>query len=100
MRRTVDVMSADDHGPPARSTGRAWLLYTMLRMLVFVGTAGFFALFGLNGFPLLLLALLVSSIVSLFVLRRQRTALVAAQAARTERRAAEREAIRARLDES
>lgn len=100
MRRTVDVMSADDHAPPARSTSRAWLLYTLLRMLVFVGTAGLFAIVGMNGFPLLLLALLVSSIVSLFVLRPQRAALIAAQAARTERRAAEREAMRARLDDS
>ena len=79
---------------------RIWLTYTALRMVVFIGTAGFFAIFGLNGFPLLLIALLVSSIVSLFVLRPQRAALVQAQAARTERRAAERESMRARLDES
>jgi hypothetical protein len=82
-----------------RGTGRALLIYSGLRMLVFVGTAGFFAIFGLNGFPLLLVALLVSSIVSLIVLRPQRAVLVAAQAARTERRASERESLRARLDE-
>ena len=76
------------------------LVYTLLRMLVFVGTAGFFAIFGMNGFPLLLLALLVSSILSLLVLRPQRAVLVAAQAARTQRRRAERETLRARLDES
>lgn len=99
MRRTLDVMSADQPAP-ATSTGKAWLLYTVLRILVFVGTAGLFAIFGLNGFPLLLVALLVSSIVSLFVLRPQRAALVAAQAARSERRTAERESMRARLDES
>jgi len=79
---------------------RAWLVYTVLRLVVFIGTAGLFAIFGLNGFPLLLLALLVSSIVSLVVLRPQRSALVAAQLARRERRTAEREALRARLDES
>ena len=79
---------------------KPWLVYTALRMLVFLGTAGFFAIFGMNGFPLLLVALLVSSIVSLFVLRSQRVAVVAAQAARSERRAAERESLRARLDES
>ena len=78
---------------------KIWLTYTALRLLVFFGTAGFFAIFGLNGFPLLLVSLLVSSIVSLIVLRPQRAALVAAQVARTERRAGERESVRARLDE-
>jgi hypothetical protein len=80
--------------------GKPWLIYTALRFVVFFGTAGLFAIFGLNGFPLLLVALLVSSIVSLIVLRPQRAALVQAQVARTERRAAERESLRARLDES
>jgi hypothetical protein len=79
---------------------KPWLLYTALRFVVFLGTAGFFAIFGLNGFPLLFVALLVSSIVSLFVLKRQRAAVVAAQVARSERRAAERESLRARLDET
>ena len=86
--------------PSARPARHVLLLYTGLRFLVFIGTAGFFAIFGLNGFPLLLVALLVSSIVSLLVLRPQRAALVAAQAERMERRAAEREALRARLDET
>jgi hypothetical protein len=79
---------------------KIWLTYTALRLVVFFGTAGFFAIFGLNGFPLLLVALLVSSIVSLIVLRPQRAALVQAQLARTERRSAAREAMRSRLDES
>jgi Na+/H+ antiporter NhaC len=79
---------------------KPWLVYTALRFVVFLGTAGFFAIFGINGFPLLLAALLVSSIVSLVVLKPQRAALVAAQVARTERRAAERESMRARLDET
>jgi hypothetical protein len=76
-----------------------WVIYTALRLLVFVGTAGLLVIFGLNGFPLLIVALLVSSIVSLVVLRPQRAVLVAAQAARSEQRAAERQALRARLDE-
>jgi UPF0716 family protein affecting phage T7 exclusion len=78
---------------------KAWLIYTALRVLVFVGTAGFFAVFGLNGVPLLILALLVSSIISLLVLRPQRAAVVAAMAARSEQRAAKRQELRARLDE-
>jgi hypothetical protein len=82
------------------SARRTWLVYTLLRLVVFIGTAGFFLLFGLNGFPLLFVSLLVSSIVSLFVLRPQRTALVMAQAARREQRQSERDALRARLDEA
>ncbi|MDT7551188.1 MAG: hypothetical protein QOE84_3582 [Actinomycetota bacterium] len=81
------------------SARRTWLVYTALRMVVFVGTAGFFLLFGLSGYPLLLVSLLVSSIVSLFVLRPQRTALVVAQTERREQRQSERDALRARLDE-
>lgn len=92
-------MTAADEGRPDPAGPRAWLVYTALRMVVFVGTAGAFALLGLGGFPLLLVALLVSSIVSLVVLRPQRNALVAAQEARRQRRAAERDRLRSRLDE-
>ena len=79
---------------------RPWLLYTALRFLVFVGTAGLLLILGMNGFLLVLTALLVSSVVSLLVLRPQRAAVVAAQIARRERRAADREALRAPLEES
>jgi membrane protein implicated in regulation of membrane protease activity len=91
-------MTAAGDGRPDAAGPRAWLVYTALRMVVFVGTAGFFLLFGLNGFPLLLVALLVSSIVSLVVLKPQRSAVVAAQEARRERRAADKDALRSRLD--
>jgi hypothetical protein len=89
-------MSEDQVAP---SAARPWLVYSVLRLLVFIGTAGFFAIFGLNGFPLLVAAALVSGIVSLLVLRPQREALASAQLARRERRVAERDAVRARLDE-
>ena len=79
---------------------RAWAVYTGLRLVVFIGTAGLLILLGLNGFPLLLAALLISSIVSLLVLSPQRAALVRAQVARREERQAQREAVRSRLDES
>jgi hypothetical protein len=78
---------------------RIWLTYTALRMLVFIGTAGFFAIFGFNGLALLIVALFASMVVSYLVLRPQRTALVQAQLARAERRAAERATMRAPLDE-
>jgi hypothetical protein len=85
---------------PAPSTARPWLVYTALRFLVFLGTAGFFAIFGLNGFPLLVIAIVVSGVVSLVVLRPQREAVATAQLARRERRRAERDAIRVRLDDA
>lgn len=92
-------MSEAPEVAPAASAGRLWLIYTALRLVVFIGTAGVGLVLGLHGFPLVLLALLVSSIVSLFVLRPQRDALVRAQVARREAKAAERQRLRAALDE-
>jgi hypothetical protein len=79
---------------------RAWLTYTALRLGVFAVTVGVLLVLGARGFLLLLAALLISSIASLVVLRRQRVALVAAQLAHRERRAADRAAARARIDQS
>ena len=77
---------------------RAWLTYTALRLLLLVCVVAVLLVLGVDGFPLLLLALLVSSVLSLFMLGAQRAALVAAQQERTERRAADRQALRDRLD--
>ncbi|GAC1443218.1 MAG: hypothetical protein NVSMB55_16260 [Mycobacteriales bacterium] len=77
---------------------RTLLVYSALRCVVFLGCAGALVLVGFNGYPLLLLALLISSIASLVVLKPQREALTAAQVARREQRAAERDERRARLD--
>jgi uncharacterized protein (DUF983 family) len=87
-----------DDATSAAPAPRAWLVFTALRLVVFVGTAGFFAIFGLNGFPLLLIALPVSAAISFVVLKRQRQAVVAVQLARREHKAAQREAMRTRLD--
>jgi hypothetical protein len=84
----------------APSLRRPWLVYSALRLVVFVGTAGALVLLGLNGFPLLIVALLVSSIVSLLVLGPQRTAAVNAAVARREQKSAERASARARLDDA
>ncbi|MCA1710189.1 MAG: DUF4229 domain-containing protein [Actinobacteria bacterium] len=82
------------------SPRRLWLAYTGLRLAVFLGVAAaVYLVSGLNGFPLLLVALLVSSIASLFLLRSQREALVVAQERRAQSRAADKAALRARLDE-
>ena len=90
--------TADDTATP--SVLRTYLVYTGLRLAVFVGTAAaIFFVVRINGLPLLLAALLVSSIASLFLLRRQRDALVLAQERKGEARRAEKERLRARLDE-
>jgi len=51
---------------------RATLAYTLLRLLLFFAAALVLALFGLRGVTLLLIALVVSSIVSLPLLSRLR----------------------------
>jgi hypothetical protein len=96
----------DDHADDtadaaaAPSVLRAYLVYTGLRLAVFVGTAAaLFLVVRINGFVLLLAALLVSSIASLFLLRRQRDALVLAQERKGEAKRAEKERLRARLDQ-
>jgi membrane protein implicated in regulation of membrane protease activity len=83
------------------ATTRLWLVYTGLRLVVFAGVAAaIYLVTRLNGFPLLLVALLVSSIASLFLLQSQRQALVESQQRRAEQRAEEKASLRARLDES
>jgi hypothetical protein len=56
-------------------TGQAFLRYTVLRLLLFLATFVVLAAVGIGGFPGLLLALLVSSIISYVVLRSSRTRL-------------------------
>ena len=88
---------AEDAAQP--SVLRTYLVYTGLRLAVFAGTAAvLFLVVRINGFPLLLAALLVSSIASLFLLRRQRDALVRAQERKALARRAEKERLRAQLD--
>ena len=96
---SVDVMADGDDVQRDVGSARAWLVYTALRLVVFLGTAGLFLIFRLNGFWLLLLALPVSAAISFVVLRPQRTALIAAQIERRQRRSAQRDALRSRLDE-
>lgn len=77
---------------------RAWLTYTALRLLLFACVTAILLLLGLDGFPLLLIAVLASSILSLFMLSTQRAGLVAAQQQRVAQRTADRQALRDRLD--
>ena len=85
---------------PGPSVGRAAAVYTLARLTLFLLVVLLLNLLtGLGGLPLVAVALLVSSIAGYLVLNRQRQALAAAFAGRSERRAAEQAALRERLDE-
>jgi hypothetical protein len=51
---------------------RATIAYTLLRLLLFFAVAMLLALFGVHGFTLLIVALIISSIISLPVLSKLR----------------------------
>ena len=76
---------------PGRRDGRAIVVYTSLRVGLFVLCAALGWLAGLSGPLLLIAALLVSGVLSWFVLRRQRIAMGGA----VERRVS---GLRSRLD--
>lgn len=59
---------------------RSVILYTAARLAIFLATAGVLALFGARGFLLLMLALLVSGVVSFVLLSGQRDRMSAAVA--------------------
>jgi Flp pilus assembly protein TadB len=71
---------------------RATLSYTLLRVLIFLAAALVLALFGVHGITLLVIALIISAIVSLLLLSRQRDRMSAALAGRFDR-------LRANIDE-
>jgi hypothetical protein len=68
------------------------MFYTLLRLLIFLAVALVLALFGVHGVTLLVLALLISAIVSIPLLSRFRNRMSAAIANRVDR-------FRAGLDE-
>lgn len=63
----------------------ALVRYTALRFLVFAAVAALLWIFGLRGFWLVLVAILLSGFVSLFALNRSRDELSAAYVERRER---------------
>lgn len=63
----------------------ALLRYTALRLLIFVVVVALLWIVGLRGFVLLLFALLLSGVVSLFVLNRSRDAVSTALVNRQQR---------------
>lgn len=88
--------------PPATSStprpGRAFAVYSALRLvLLLVSVALLFAI-GLDGLVALGGGVLLSAVLSLVLLRRQRDAFTAASLARSEQRKAEKADRRARLE--
>ncbi|HEY7325002.1 MAG TPA: DUF4229 domain-containing protein [Streptosporangiaceae bacterium] len=61
---------------------RATLSYTLLRVLIFLAVALILALFGVHGFTLIAVALIISAIVSLPLLSRLRDGMSASLANR------------------
>ena len=76
---------------PGRRDGRAIAVYTAARVVLFILFAALGWLAGLSGPLLLIAALLVSGVVSWFVLRRQRLAMGSVVERRVSR-------VRARID--
>lgn len=89
-------------GPPrpARPAGRAFALYTTLRLLLFFSVYLLLQLFLEPALLALGAAVLVSAVLSIPLLRPWRQDLARATQARVERRQHDRAANRARLDES
>lgn len=79
--------------------GRAVAVYTALRAVAFVGSYGLLIVLGVRTIPAIVGALLLSALVSLFLLRPQRQAVADAVAERVERRAQARARLRDMLDE-
>jgi Protein of unknown function (DUF4229) len=82
-----------------RSFGGLVALYTAQRVVLFLLAVLLLAALGMRGLPLLAVALLASSVLSLFVMRGRRGALTAALAQRAGAKAAERERLQERLRE-
>ncbi len=84
---------------PPPSPGRAFLVYSALRVVLLLASFLLLTLLGLEDLLAVGAAVLLSALLSLVFLRKQRDAFTAASMARADQRRAEREARRARLDE-
>ena len=79
--------------------GKAFALYSGLRLLAFVGTYGLMLIVGLRSLVAIAAAVLVSSVISLLTLRRQRDAVSAALDSRRGSRQREQARLRGLLDD-
>lgn len=93
MRGMAKVETVRRTGP-----ARTLLDYTALRVVAFLGSFGLLLLVGLRGLLAVAAALLVSSLASLFLLRRQRDAVTALFESRSQAKQAERQRLRDLLD--
>lgn len=85
---------------PTRSTGRAFALYTTLRLLLFLAVYLVLQVFLQPALLAVGAAVLISALLAVPLLKPWRHDLTAATSARLERKQAEREQRRARLDEN
>lgn len=84
---------------PARTVGRAFALYTTLRLLLFLVVWALVQVVVAEPLLAIGIAVLVSAVLSVPLLRTYRDDLNRATAARVERRRAERERLRQGLDD-
>jgi len=85
--------------PTPTSPGRAFLLYSTLRLLLLLVAFAVLLALGLDTILALGGAVLISALLSVVLLRRQRQAFTSASIARAEQRRAAKQAQRARLEE-
>jgi hypothetical protein len=84
--------------PQTPSPGRAFLVYSALRLVLLVVAYSVLLAIGIDGLLAVGGAVLLSALLSLVLLRRQRDAFTAASMARADQRRADKEHRRARLD--
>lgn len=84
--------------PPATTPGRAFLLYSSMRLLLLLVCFGVLLALGLDTILALGGAVLMSALLSLVLLRTQRQAFTDASVRRAEQRRADKAARRAKLD--
>jgi hypothetical protein len=84
--------------PTTSSPGRAFLVYSALRLVLLVVAYSVLLAIGVDGLLAVGGAVLLSALLSLVLLRRQRDAFTEASLARAEERRADKERRRARLD--
>lgn len=92
-------MATPSSNPRPPSPGRAFLYYSTLRLLLLLVVFGVLLALGLETLLAVGGAVLISALLSLVLLRRQREAFTAASIARADERRAAKQARRARLDD-
>ncbi len=84
--------------PKTQGPGRAFLVYSALRLVLLVVAYSVLLAIGVDGLLAVGGAVLLSALLSLVLLRRQRDAFTEASMARADERRAEKQRRRARLD--